>query len=85
MQNVKDYEGILAATKGSTKAKQLAAQLIPRFFKYFPDLSNSAVDAHLDLCEDEDLGVSHLSIFSAMFSPLLKILWFEGIVFRQIN
>lgn len=56
-QNVKDYEGILAATKGSTKAKQLAAQLIPRFFKYFPDLSNSAVDAHLDLCEDEDLGV----------------------------
>lgn len=56
-QNVKDYEGILEATKGSTKAKQLAAQLIPRFFKYFPDLSNSAVDAHLDLCEDEDLGV----------------------------
>lgn len=56
-QNVKDYEGIIAATKGSSKAKQLAAQLIPRFFKYFPDLSNGAVDAHLDLCEDEDLGV----------------------------
>ncbi|KAH9611007.1 hypothetical protein KSS87_013238 [Heliosperma pusillum] len=57
-QNVKDYEGIIKAAKGSsTKAKQLAAQLIPRFFKYFPDLSNSAVDAHLDLCEEEDLGV----------------------------
>ncbi|KAK9698000.1 hypothetical protein RND81_08G075900 [Saponaria officinalis] len=57
-KNVKDYEGIIMTAKGSsTKAKQLAAQLIPRFFKYFPDLSNSAVDAHLDLCEEEDLGV----------------------------
>ncbi|KMT04551.1 hypothetical protein BVRB_8g182130 [Beta vulgaris subsp. vulgaris] len=56
-QNVKDYEGIIQAAKGSTKEKQLSAQLIPRFFKYFPDLSTSAVDAHLDLCEEEDLGV----------------------------
>ncbi|KAK9714600.1 hypothetical protein RND81_06G106300 [Saponaria officinalis] len=57
-QNVKDYEGIIKAAKGSsTKAKQLAAQLIPRFFKLFPDLWDSAVDAHLDLCEEEDLGV----------------------------
>ncbi|XP_021766029.1 apoptosis inhibitor 5-like protein API5 [Chenopodium quinoa] len=56
-QNVKDYEGIIKAAKGSSKAKQLAAQLIPRFFKHFPDLSSSAVDAHLDLCEEEDLGV----------------------------
>ncbi|CAO2816602.1 unnamed protein product [Amaranthus hypochondriacus] len=56
-QNVKDYEGIIKAAKGSTKSKQLAAQLIPRFFKFFPDLSSSAVDAHLDLCEEEDLGV----------------------------
>ncbi|XP_021846027.1 apoptosis inhibitor 5-like protein API5 [Spinacia oleracea] len=56
-ENVKDYEGIIKAAKGSSKAKQLAAQLIPRFFKYFPNLSSSAVDAHLDLCEEEDLGV----------------------------
>ncbi|KAL2931788.1 Apoptosis inhibitor 5-like protein API5 [Bienertia sinuspersici] len=56
-ENLTDYEGIIKAAKGSTKAKQLAAQLIPRFFKYFPDLSSSAVDAHLDLCEEEDLGV----------------------------
>lgn len=40
------------------KARQLAAQLIPRFFKYFPGLSVNAVDAHLDLCEAEELGVS---------------------------
>uniref|UniRef100_A0A7N0TRW9 Apoptosis inhibitor 5 n=1 Tax=Kalanchoe fedtschenkoi TaxID=63787 RepID=A0A7N0TRW9_KALFE len=56
-QHVKDYEGIIGAAKGSIKAKQLAAQLIPRFFKYFPDLHVSAVDAHFDLCEEEELGV----------------------------
>lgn len=58
LQNVKDYEGIIEAAKTSLKAKQLAAQLIPRFFKFFPDLSSRAVDAHLDLIEEEELGVS---------------------------
>ncbi|KAK1382203.1 Apoptosis inhibitor 5 [Heracleum sosnowskyi] len=57
-QNVEDYENIIkAATSNSVKARQLAAQLIPRFFKFFPDLSVSAVDAHLDLCEAEELGI----------------------------
>lgn len=56
-QNVEDYEGIIRAAKGSTKAKQLAAQLIPRFFKYFPSLSSQAVEAHFDLCEEEELGI----------------------------
>ncbi|XP_010260402.1 PREDICTED: apoptosis inhibitor 5-like protein API5 isoform X2 [Nelumbo nucifera] len=56
-QNVKDYEGIVRAAKGSIKAKQLAAQLIPRFFKFFPSLSSQAVEAHFDLCEEEELGI----------------------------
>ncbi|KAL2496449.1 Apoptosis inhibitory protein 5 (API5) [Forsythia ovata] len=56
-QNKGDYEGIIAAANGSVKAKQLAAQLIPRFFKYFPELSEQALDQHLYLCEDEELGV----------------------------
>lgn len=56
-QNVKDYEGIIEAAKGSVKAKQLAAQLIPRFFKFFPKLSGRAADALFDLCEEEPLGV----------------------------
>ncbi|GAB4827035.1 Apoptosis inhibitor 5 [Ancistrocladus abbreviatus] len=56
-QHVEDYKGIIEATKGSVKAKQLAAQLIPRFFRYFPDLQTQAVEAHLDLCEEEELGV----------------------------
>ncbi|KAK6132662.1 hypothetical protein DH2020_033614 [Rehmannia glutinosa] len=55
-QNQKDYEGIIAAANGSVKAKQLAAQMIPKFFKYFPELSEQALDQHLYLCEDEELG-----------------------------
>lgn len=57
-QHVKDYQGIIDAAKTSVKAKQLAAQLIPRFYKFFPDLSGPALDAHLDLVEAEELGVS---------------------------
>lgn len=57
-QNEADYFGIIAAAKGSAKSKQLTAQLIPRFFKYFPSLSSDAINAQLDLCEEEELGVS---------------------------
>ncbi|CAK9134660.1 unnamed protein product [Ilex paraguariensis] len=57
-QHVEDYENIIkASTSTSIKARQLAAQLIPRFFKFFPGLSVNAVDAHLDLCEAEELGI----------------------------
>ncbi|KAG4383897.1 hypothetical protein GLYMA_13G172200v4 [Glycine max] len=56
-QNVQDYQGIIDAAKTSVKAKQLAAQLIPKFFKFFPDLSSPALDTHLDLVEAEELGV----------------------------
>lgn len=57
-QNEADYLGIIAAAKGSAKEKQLAAQLIPRFFKHFPGLSSDAINAQLDLCEEDELGVS---------------------------
>ncbi|CAM6023087.1 unnamed protein product [Sphagnum balticum] len=56
-KNEADYVGIIAAAKGSSKAKQLAAQLIPRFFKYFPSLSAQAINAQLDLCEEDELGI----------------------------
>ncbi|XP_020686636.1 apoptosis inhibitor 5-like protein API5 isoform X2 [Dendrobium catenatum] len=57
-QHVSDYEGILNAVKsGSTKAKQLAAQLIPRFFKFFPELDKQAISAQFDLVEEEELAV----------------------------
>ncbi|KAI4296857.1 hypothetical protein L6164_036777 [Bauhinia variegata] len=56
-ENVADYKGIIDAAKKSMKAKQLAAQLIPRFFKFFPDLSAPALEVHFDLVEEEDLPV----------------------------
>ncbi|KAF3451393.1 hypothetical protein FNV43_RR07488 [Rhamnella rubrinervis] len=56
-QNLKDYQGIIDAATTSIKTKQLAAQLIPRFFKFFPDLSGPAIDTHIDLIEEEELGV----------------------------
>ncbi|KAF5949764.1 hypothetical protein HYC85_011757 [Camellia sinensis] len=57
-QHASDYEAILKATEeGSVKVKQLAAQLVPKFFKYFPTLSDRALNRHLELCEDDELGV----------------------------
>lgn len=56
---MEDYRSIIkAAGSDSIKAMQLAAQLIPRFFKFFPELSDLAVDSHIDLCEADELGVS---------------------------
>uniref|UniRef100_A0A6N2KZQ8 Uncharacterized protein n=1 Tax=Salix viminalis TaxID=40686 RepID=A0A6N2KZQ8_SALVM len=57
LRNVKDYQGIMDAAKTSIKAKQLAAQLIPRFFKFFPELSSQAVETQIDLIEQEELAV----------------------------
>ncbi|CAN4117693.1 unnamed protein product [Withania somnifera] len=56
-QHRQDYEGIIAAANGNVKAKQLAAQLIPKFFKFFPQLAEQALDQHLNLIEDQELGV----------------------------
>ncbi|CAL9183035.1 unnamed protein product [Musa hybrid cultivar] len=57
-KHVSDYEGIIAAVKGqSVKAKQLAAQLIPRFFKSFPTLASKAMTAQFDLVEEDELGI----------------------------
>ncbi|CAI5936422.1 unnamed protein product [Closterium sp. NIES-65] len=55
-QNEKDYLGVIAAATGSSKAKLFAAQQIPRFFKFFPQLSAEGINAQLDLCEDDDIN-----------------------------
>ena len=46
--------------KGSQAEKRLASQFIARFFKFFPKLQENAIDAMLDLCEDEDNMVNEL-------------------------
>ena len=61
------FLAILAAVKGSQAEKRLASQFIARFFKYFPKLQENAIDAMLDLCEDEDNMVSFKTM--AHFCP----------------
>ncbi|TVU01893.1 hypothetical protein EJB05_24044 [Eragrostis curvula] len=57
-EHAADYEAIIAAVKGqSVKAKQLAAQLIPRFFRSFPALATRAMEAMFDLVEMEELPI----------------------------
>lgn len=51
------YQVILDGVKGGPKEKRLAAQFIPKFFSSFPDLADAAINAQLDLCEDEDVSV----------------------------
>uniref|UniRef100_A0A1B6D2U6 Apoptosis inhibitor 5/fibroblast growth factor 2-interacting factor 2 n=1 Tax=Clastoptera arizonana TaxID=38151 RepID=A0A1B6D2U6_9HEMI len=61
-QHEKEYLEILGAVKGSIKEKRLASQFIARFFKYFPSLADQAIDALLDLCEDEDMSIRKQAI-----------------------
>ncbi|KAL9857559.1 putative 3-oxoacyl-[acyl-carrier-protein] reductase [Arabidopsis thaliana] len=56
-QNVQDYEGIIELSKTNIKTKQLGAQLIPRYFKFFTSLANEAFDAYMDLIGEVDVGV----------------------------
>lgn len=48
--------------KGTDKEKQLAAQFIGKFFKHFPSLADTAIDASLDLCEDENVLIRRQAI-----------------------
>ncbi|KAJ6645830.1 Apoptosis inhibitor 5 like [Pseudolycoriella hygida] len=57
-----EYREILDAIKGSAKEKRLASQFIGKFFKYFPNLTETAIDAQLDLCEDEDIQIRRQAI-----------------------
>lgn len=61
--------------KGSQAEKRLASQFIARFFKFFPKLQENAIDAMLDLCEDEDNMVSvkgrNTSLFPTQLSQFL--------------
>ncbi|XP_065092825.1 apoptosis inhibitor 5 homolog isoform X2 [Ochlerotatus camptorhynchus] len=57
-----EYREILDAVKGSAKEKRLASQFIGKFFKYFPKLSELAIDRQLDLCEDEDAQIRKQAI-----------------------
>ncbi|CAG5076995.1 Similar to cass: Apoptosis inhibitor 5 homolog (Drosophila melanogaster) [Cotesia congregata] len=61
-EHEKEYLEILKAVKGTAKEKRLASQFIARFFKHFPQLADQAIDAQLDLCEDEDMAIRKQAI-----------------------
>uniref|UniRef100_G3NV06 Apoptosis inhibitor 5 n=1 Tax=Gasterosteus aculeatus aculeatus TaxID=481459 RepID=G3NV06_GASAC len=56
------YQVILNGVKSGPKEKRLAAQFIPKFFSSFPELADSAINAQLDLCEDEDVSIRRQAI-----------------------
>lgn len=58
VQHKDAYQVILDGVKSGPKEKRLAAQFIPKFFSSFPELADAAINAQLDLCEDEDVSVS---------------------------
>ncbi|XP_064634427.1 apoptosis inhibitor 5-like [Lineus longissimus] len=51
------YLAILKAVNGGSSEKKLASQLIARFFKSFPNVAEQAINALLDLCEDDDVEI----------------------------
>ncbi|XP_005931699.1 apoptosis inhibitor 5 [Haplochromis burtoni] len=56
------YQVIVDGVKGGPKEKRLAAQFIPKFFSSFPELADAAINAQLDLCEDEDVSIRRQAI-----------------------
>lgn len=54
IQDEASFNFLLKAAEGEPKAKQLAAQIIPKFYKYFPTLGDQALTVLLDLTEDQD-------------------------------
>ncbi|XP_061630101.1 apoptosis inhibitor 5 isoform X1 [Phyllopteryx taeniolatus] len=56
------YQVILNGVKGGPKEKRLAAQFIPKFFSSFPELADAAINAQLDLCEDDDVSIRRQAI-----------------------
>ena len=56
------YVTILSAVKGDKAHKQLCSQFISRFFVHFPQHYDTAIDALLDLCEDDDMTIRRHAI-----------------------
>lgn len=57
-----EYLEIIDAVKGSSNEKGLACQFIPKFLKHFPNVAPTALEAQLDLVEDEDVTVRKLAV-----------------------
>lgn len=56
------YEAIIKGSRGGAAEKKLASGFITRFYRFFPALSEVAMDAMLDLIEDEDPQIRRQAI-----------------------
>lgn len=69
-QMLSAYNFILTAGSWEiTALRNMAADIIPKYFFMFPELFDRAIDSQLDLCEDEDVlirrnAVKNLPLFS---------------------
>eukprot|EP00128_Syssomonas_multiformis_P010923 Colp12_sorted_trinity150504_noHs@1407 len=52
-----DYAIILLGTQGDGNCKKLACQFIPKFFKHFPNMADDAMNAQIDMCEEDDAQI----------------------------
>lgn len=48
---------IIGGVKGDKNEKRLASQFICKFYKHFPNVSDEALNALFDLCEDADVEI----------------------------
>lgn len=63
---------------GGVKEKKLAAQIIVKFFKYFPEHQIKALNAIIDLCESDD---DNYSVSKCMRVILIRIYFVNNIIF----
>ena len=57
-----NYKLVLNGVKGDDNCKKLSSQFITRFFALFPEMSHEALDAILDLCEDDNVAIRKQAI-----------------------
>lgn len=60
---MEEYLHCIKGAAGSVKEKKLAAQIIVKFFKHFPALQDQALNAIIDLCEDDEDNNSVRNLF----------------------
>ncbi|XP_044748938.1 apoptosis inhibitor 5 [Coccinella septempunctata] len=53
-EHIQDYADAIEGARGGEKEKKLSTQILSKFFKHFPSLQIQALNAILDLCEDDD-------------------------------
>ncbi|XP_072383571.1 apoptosis inhibitor 5-like [Diabrotica undecimpunctata] len=67
-QQSEEYEECIKHKKGSGSEKKLVAQIIGQYFKHFPKLEETAFEAIIDICEDNDPSIR---ISAIMVLPIL--------------